>query len=167
MMNVPFLGWHLKLAGHVPVDRRSGARAAAQVIARFEEVLRSGKPLLVFPEGTRSEDGLVRSFKNGGFYAACRAGKPIVPIALDGTHRLMKRGAIDTGDGRQRVVRVRAGAPIYPLGGVSEARQVADLRDRSHAAVLDLFRSIGGEVPDVAPADLPVHASRQGRHVPA
>lgn len=167
MMAVPFLGWHLKLAGHVPVDRRSGARAAAQVIARFEDVLRAGKPLLVFPEGTRSEDGLVRSFKNGGFYAACRADVPIVPVALEGTHRLMKRGAIDTGDGRQRVVRVRVGAPIHPLRGAREAERVADLRDRSRAAVLDLFGSIGGVVPETTPADLPVHTARRERRAPA
>jgi 1-acyl-sn-glycerol-3-phosphate acyltransferase len=167
MMSVPFLGWHLKLAGHVAVDRRLGARAAAQVIAKFEEVLRCGKPLLVFPEGTRSEDGLVRSFKNGGFYAAGRAGVPIVPVALDGTHRLMKRGAIDTGDGERRVVRVCVGAPIQPLRDVSEARQVADLRERSHAVVLDLFRSIGGVVPETPPADLPVRVSKQPRHAPA
>ena len=64
----------LQLAGHVPVDRKAGSRAAAEVIRRFERVLEEGKPLLVFPEGTRSEDGIVRAFKNGGFYAALRAG---------------------------------------------------------------------------------------------
>src|SRR5262249_6142878 len=63
LMKIPFLGWHLTLAGHVPVDRSAGTRAAAEVIGRFEKVLADGKPLLVFPEGTRSEDGILRSFK--------------------------------------------------------------------------------------------------------
>src|SRR5262249_9687576 len=138
LMKIPFLGWHLQLAGHVPVDRRSGARAAAEVITRFEQVLKEGKPLLVFPEGTRSEDGLVRSFKNGGFYAAVRAGVPCIPIALEGTHRLMKKHAHDTGDGRTpRNVRVRIGDPIYPSKEGREGQRVADLRDRTHAAVLE------------------------------
>src|SRR3954471_18731278 len=97
LMKIPFLGWHLQLAGHVPVDRRSGSRAAAEVVRRFEDVLKAGKPLLIFPEGTRSEDGIVRPFKNGGFYAAHRTGFPVVPVALDGTYRLMKKGSIDTG----------------------------------------------------------------------
>src|SRR5580700_7692615 len=70
LMKIPFLGWHLRLAGHVPVDRHGGGRSAAEVIGRFEQVLRGGKPLLVFPEGTRSEDGIMKPFKNGGFYAA-------------------------------------------------------------------------------------------------
>jgi 1-acyl-sn-glycerol-3-phosphate acyltransferase len=151
LMKIPFLGWHLRLAGHVPVDRNAGSRAAAEVIARFEEVLRRGKPLLVFPEGTRSEDGVLKPFKNGGFYAAVRAGVPVVPVALDGTHDLMHKGALDTGEIRQpRVVRVKVGAPIHPSAEGREAQRVADLRERTHAAVAELLVSIGGRLPDVA-----------------
>jgi 1-acyl-sn-glycerol-3-phosphate acyltransferase len=84
LMKIPFLGWHLQLAGHVPVDRRSGSRAAAEVVRRFETVLEQGKPLLVFPEGTRSEDGIVRPFKNGGFYAAQRTLCPWCPSRSKG-----------------------------------------------------------------------------------
>jgi 1-acyl-sn-glycerol-3-phosphate acyltransferase len=149
LMKIPFLGWHLQLAGHVPVDRSRGSRAAAEVIGRFEKVLREGKPLLVFPEGTRSEDGILRSFKNGGFYAAIRAGVPVVPVALDGTHVLMKKHALDTGDGTMRTVRVRVGAPIYARSEGREGPRVTDLRERTYAAVADLLRSLGGQVPDV------------------
>ena len=152
LMNIPFLGWHLKFAGHVPVDRRSGARAAAEVIARFEEVLRMGKPLLVFPEGTRSEDGRVRHFKNGGFYASVRAQAPVVPVALDGTYTLMRKGALDTGEGQIRHVRVKIGAPIHPRTEGREIARVADLRDRTYAAVCELHRSIGG-APAVSEAE--------------
>jgi len=144
LMKIPFLGWHLQLAGHVPVDRQAGSRAAAQVIARFEEVLRAGKPLLIFPEGTRSEDGIVRPFKNGGFYAAARAGVPVVPVALDGTHKLMHKGAFHTGDG---LVRVRVGEPIYPKKEGKEGARVNDLRERTHKAVLALHLAIGGTPP--------------------
>lgn len=144
LMKIPFLGWHLQLAGHVPVDRKAGSRAAAEVIRRFEDTLKAGKPLLVFPEGTRSEDGIVRPFKNGGFYAAQRACVPVVPVALDGTHRLMRKGAIDTGQGR---IPVKIGAPIT----VRKGMKVAELRETTHAAVIELHRSIGGYVPDVVP----------------
>jgi 1-acyl-sn-glycerol-3-phosphate acyltransferase len=153
LMKIPFLGWHLRLAGHVPVDRQAGSRSAAVVIARFEEVLKQGKPLLVFPEGTRSEDGILRSFKNGGFYAAVRAGVPVVPVALDGTHKLMKKGALDTGDGRMRLVKVRVGAPLQPApaGEGREGREgprVHDLRDRTYQSIAALLRSLGGQVPE-------------------
>src|SRR5262249_33898195 len=142
-------------AGHVPVDRRAGSRTAAEVIARFEETLQAGKPLLVFPEGTRSEDGIVRPFKNGGFYAAVRGGAPVVPVALAGRHRLMKKGAFDTGDGKMRDVRVRVGAPIFPRKDGKESVRVADLRDRTFAAVRELHASVGGVVPATPPAPIP------------
>jgi 1-acyl-sn-glycerol-3-phosphate acyltransferase len=146
LMKIPFLGWHLRIAGHVPVDRRAGSRAAAAVIRRFVRVLGEGKPLLVFPEGTRSEKGAMKPFKSGGFYAAVRAGVPVVPVAIEGTFWLMKRGAPDTGDGRAvRHVRVRIGAPIYPRHGGKEAARVTDLLERSQTAVQGLLRSIGGD----------------------
>ncbi len=152
LFKIPFLGWHLALAGHVPVDRGGGARTAANVIKAFEGVLGQGKPLLIFPEGTRSEDGILKDFKAGGFYAAVRAGVPIVPVALDGTHDLMKKGALDTGEDNIRIVRVRVGAPIAPNTTGKEAHRVADLKDRTHAAVTELLRSIGGRIPaDDAP----------------
>ncbi len=146
LFKIPFLGWHLGLAGHVPVDRGGGARTAAQVIKSFEGVLSSGKPLLIFPEGTRSETGVLKEFKAGGFYAAVRAGVPVVPVALDGTYDLMMKGALDTGEGNVRHVKVRVGAPISPLSSGKEAKRVADLRDRAQVAVGDLLRSIGGRV---------------------
>jgi 1-acyl-sn-glycerol-3-phosphate acyltransferase len=151
LMKIPFLGWHLQLAGHVPVDRSAGSRAAAEVIARFEKVLAEGKPLLVFPEGTRSEDGILRSFKNGGFYAAARAGVPVLPVALEGTHRLMKKHAIDAGDGSMRLIRVRVGAPIHAKTEGREGARVNDLRERTHAAIADILRSLGGQVEEDAP----------------
>lgn len=163
LMNIPFLGWHLRLAGHVPVDRNAGPSVASQVTERFVETLRRGKPLLVFPEGTRTDDGTVRAFKNGGFFAAVRAGVPVVPVALDGTYRLMHKGAIDTGDGRMRRVRVRVGAPLRAKEGGTEADRVADLRDRTRAAVLDLFAAIGGTVPDAKPAPAPAPAPTERR----
>jgi 1-acyl-sn-glycerol-3-phosphate acyltransferase len=148
LLKIPFLGWHLQLAGHVPVERGRGPQVAAQVVDRFVQVLRAGKPLLVFPEGTRSEDRIVRAFKNGGFIAAVRAGAPVVPVGLEGSGHLMKKGAPDTGDTRDRLVRVRIGRPLYALPEGSEDARVIDLRDRTRAAVLDLFRAAGGYVPE-------------------
>lgn len=164
LMKIPFLGWHLAIAGHVPVDRRSGARGAAKVIKLFEQVLEAGNPLLVFPEGTRSEDGRMRSFKNGGFYAAVRAGVPVVPVALNGTHSLMKRGARDTGDAPIKRIGVRVGEPIYPKRNGKEGALVADLRDRTYDAIAGLLESIGGTVaePGAGRQSSPPPSAEQG-----
>jgi 1-acyl-sn-glycerol-3-phosphate acyltransferase len=142
VMNVPFLGWHLRLAGHVPVDRNQGKDAAAAVISAFEQVLRDDKPLLVFPEGTRTTDGKLKAFKNGAFQAAVMSGKPVVPVALNGTFSLMSRDAVDTGDSKNRedrLVTVQIGKPLYPDAALDESDAVIDLRDRTRAAIVEML----------------------------
>ncbi|MGB5809856.1 MAG: lysophospholipid acyltransferase family protein [Polyangiales bacterium] len=154
VMNIPFLGWHLRLAGHVPVDRNKGKDAASAVVEAFTSVLDQDKPLLVFPEGTRTEDGKLRPFKDGAFRAAVEAEAPVVPVAIRGTYSLMSRDAVDTGSSRDpnlnRVVTVRVGAPLYPVAELSVEDRVADLRDRTREAILSLKNcttpiGVGGE----------------------
>ena len=157
VMNIPFLGWHLRLAGHVPVDREKGKDAAIAVTEAFESVLREEKPLLVFPEGTRTADGKLRPFKNGAFQAAVLTGKPVVPVALKGTFKLMSREAIDTGSTKNledRLVRVRIGKPIYPNTELEEPEAVAVLRDRTRAAVTSMLGETSAS-PAVVPAPPP------------
>ena len=142
VMNIPFLGWHLRLAGHVPVDRNKGKDAAVAVTEAFESVLRNDKPLLVFPEGTRTADGKLKSFKNGAFQAAVLAGKPVVPVALNGTFTLMSRDEVDTGGSKNRddrLVTVQIGKPLYPNPELEEPEAVADLRDRSRAVIAEML----------------------------
>lgn len=162
LMSIPFLGWHLRLAGHVPVERGVGPHAAEQVVARFEEVLRRGKPLLVFPEGTRSEDGVLRAFKNGGFRAAVRAAVPVVPVALEGTHLLMRKGALDAGDAAVRRVHVRVGAPVMPASFGAEVACVVDLRERVHEAIAQMLASLRGNAAREPKAEQPTGGAATG-----
>jgi 1-acyl-sn-glycerol-3-phosphate acyltransferase len=153
VMQIPFLGWHLTLSGHVPVERKAGKRGAVKAIKRFEEVMREGKQLLIFPEGTRTTDGEVKAFKNGGFYAAVRADRPVVPVALDGTHQLMKKHAPDTGEAgkssrRRRQVLIAIGEPLHPLREGAEKDRVADLRERTRAAVVEMHARLRLELAD-------------------
>jgi 1-acyl-sn-glycerol-3-phosphate acyltransferase len=145
LMNIPFLGWHLRLAGHVPVDRGGGKETAAAVVERFVHTLGAGKALLVFPEGTRSEDGELKSFKEGGFRAAVLAGAPIVPVALEGTYRLMGKHDADTGpiaDRERRLVRVRVGEPISPPTDGTEQERVDALRERTRQTIFDMHAEL-------------------------
>jgi 1-acyl-sn-glycerol-3-phosphate acyltransferase len=147
IMNVPFLGWHLRVSGHVPVDRTGGRKAAVEAIKRFRTVLEEGKPLLIFPEGTRTRDGDIQPFKNGGFYAAVRAHVPVLPVALEGTYGLMSKDDVDSGSTHalgqdERRVRVRIGAPLRADAEGKEGTQVADLRQRTRDAVLELHSGL-------------------------
>jgi 1-acyl-sn-glycerol-3-phosphate acyltransferase len=89
LFQMPFLGWHLKRSGHIPVDRKH-PREAKKSLDRAAERIRAGSSVVLFPEGHRSRDGSIGPFKSGSFYLAIQAGVPIVPITLNGTRATLK-----------------------------------------------------------------------------
>jgi 1-acyl-sn-glycerol-3-phosphate acyltransferase len=93
LFQIPLLGTHLSRAGHIPVPR-GDARAAVKTLQLAAETVQKKKiSLLVFPEGGRSHDGVLRPFKEGGAYIAIRAGVPVVPLVLTGGRRVLPYGA--------------------------------------------------------------------------
>lgn len=93
LFKIPLLGHHLARAGHVPVARED-PRAAIKTMAHAAEIVNEKKiSLLIFPEGGRSHDGKLRPFKEGGTYIAIKAGVPLVPLVLIGTHEVLPYGA--------------------------------------------------------------------------
>ena len=109
LFQIPFLGTHLVQAGHIPVPLEN-PRAAVKSMTRAAEIIRErGISILIFPEGGRSEDGVLQDFKDGAAYIAIKAGVPIVPIALIGTREVLAHGAATFHRGS---VRLRIGDPI-------------------------------------------------------
>lgn len=88
LFRIPVFGSALKRAGYIRIDR-SNIRSAINSLKRAGDIVRNGVSVLVFPEGTRSVDGNLRSFKKGGFVMAVNSGVSIVPIALHGTRDIM------------------------------------------------------------------------------
>lgn len=89
LFDMPFMGWHLRRSGHIPVDRdrpREGLKSMKMVA----QEIREGKSVLLFPEGHRSRNGQLLPFKAGSFYIAILSGVPIVPITINGTPRVLK-----------------------------------------------------------------------------
>jgi len=89
LFRMPFMGWHLKRSGHIPVDRDRPREAMRSLDAAAEKI-RAGSSVVLFPEGHRSRDGNMRPFKSGSFYLAIQAGVPVVPITLNGTRAVLK-----------------------------------------------------------------------------
>lgn len=89
LFGVPFLGWHLRRAGHVSIDREH-PRAALKALDGSVDWVRAGLPLVVFPEGRISQDGEVASFKKGAFLLARRTGAVLVPITIQGTREILR-----------------------------------------------------------------------------
>jgi 1-acyl-sn-glycerol-3-phosphate acyltransferase len=90
--SIPLVGWVMKLADFVFVDRSSAPGRQEALEEAIDKIKKKRCPFLVFPEGTRSRDGAMREFKKGGFLIARRAGVPVLPVRITGTHRLLPPG---------------------------------------------------------------------------
>jgi len=84
LFRYPFMGWHLRRSGQIPIEREN-ARSSFRSLIEASKTVQSGMPLLVFPEGGRSADGRVKPFLGGAFYVAIKAGVPVVPMAIVGS----------------------------------------------------------------------------------
>ena len=112
LYRIPFLGTHLKRAGHLPVDR-SSARASLKSMSQGARMITQRSiSMLLFPEGGRSAAGL-REFKEGAVYIAIKAGVPVAPIAVVGMRQLLPMGSGHIRSGR---VLLRIGDPISTWG---------------------------------------------------
>ncbi len=129
LIRVPLWGKVVENYGVIPVDREGSAGALRTMIASARRAVRAGRPLLIFPEGTRVPPG-ERPLLRPGFAGLYRAaGLPVVPIALDSGQVWPRRGAKQAG-----VVTMRFGTSIPP--GLPRA----DIEARVHAAINALER---------------------------
>jgi len=134
LYRIPFLGWHLRWAGHIPVDR-SNARASLKSMSEGARIISERHiSVLLFPEGGRSATGL-RPFKEGAAYIAIKAGVPIVPVAIVGLRDLLPMGSGHIRSGR---VTVRIANPIPTAGLKTGAR--AELTARLQDEIADMLQ---------------------------
>ena len=109
-------------------DRRSGA----VMLLRAKEYLQDGCSVMFFPEGTRSVDDSIGPFTTGAFQLAIRAGVPVLPIAVDGSHAcLPKKSWIFGGPA---TIRVRIFPPIPTSDLAADGAET--LRDRARAMIV-------------------------------
>lgn len=113
---IPFLGWHLFLSGHIGVERENPTRARASLDHAADRI-QTGTSVVVFPEGTRSFDGVMKKFRKGSFRLAIKAKTPVVPLTIADSHQVMKRGRVTV---YPRKVRLTIAAPIA-VEGLGEA----------------------------------------------
>jgi 1-acyl-sn-glycerol-3-phosphate acyltransferase len=98
LFRVPFMGWHMRRSGYIPVDREN-PREMAKSIADAAACIQSGINAIAFPEGTRSPTGELGKFQGGTFSLALRTGVPLIPVSLDGSHRVIVPGTVQVNPG--------------------------------------------------------------------
>ncbi|MBZ5496157.1 MAG: 1-acyl-sn-glycerol-3-phosphate acyltransferase [Acidobacteriia bacterium] len=118
LFRVPFMGWHMRRSGCIPIDRDNPREAARSILAAAK-VIQGGVNAIAFPEGTRSRNGYLGGFHSGAFALALRAGVPLVPVALEGSHRVIMPKTLQVNPGV--IIRIKIDRPIdvthYDRGG--------------------------------------------------
>ena len=93
LFDIPVFGPSMRRGGYIPLDRSDG-RKALKSMENAARIIRTGKSVVMFPEGTRSKDGNLLPFKRGGFLLALRAGVPVMPVTINGSGRINPAGRI-------------------------------------------------------------------------
>ena len=105
---IPFLGWTMAAVGYISIDR-GGTRDTVEAMNEAAQKIRDGMSVVIFPEGSRSPDGLIQPFKKGGFTLAIKSKVPIVPVAISGSRDIMPKDKLTATRGE---IRILVGHPI-------------------------------------------------------
>jgi len=136
LFNIPLLGLAMRTAGYISIDR-SGGRAAVSSIKMAARQLKEGASIVIFPEGTRSPDGRLRDFKEGGFMLAIKSGCPVVPVAIRGSSKVLKKGSLIAHPGTIEVI---LGKPIGGLDNREKKLSRKEITRLAHEQVAQMLR---------------------------
>lgn len=155
MQQWPIFGWLADRSGVFYVRRGEGDRGAQRTAL---ELLAQGRPIGIFPEGTRSRDGRLRSGKPGTALLALRSGAPVVPAGIAGTQHLRPPGERLV---RRHPITIRIGAPFVlghqPTGRLDRAALAAANEEitRRIAGLLPEAQRPAPDAPEASPPDRP------------
>lgn len=152
LSKVPILGSAMRLAEHVLLDR-DDKRSQMEALRKALEILKTGTPIFVFPEGTRGPKGRLQPFKMGAFKVATKAGVPIVPVSISGTHLMMPKEVIMPQRSGHGITALHV-HPAIPSKGRTD-KELADICfDIINSALSDEQKSLKPEEKDSAEASI-------------
>ncbi len=135
LFRYPFLGWHLKRSGQIPIVY-GDAHASIGSLKRAGRTLRQGLPLMVFPEGGRSPNGQLQPFMGGAFFAAIAEQVPVIPITIVGTYELLPMNSFHALPGPVDMI---IGRPIPTTG--MRLRDMDKLATQVREAIAETYNS--------------------------
>ncbi|MCL4235506.1 MAG: 1-acyl-sn-glycerol-3-phosphate acyltransferase [Deltaproteobacteria bacterium] len=100
---IPVFGQAMRVVGHIPIDRQKGKTDFAALARHCERLRARGRSIMVFPEGTRRDDGTLHEFKSGAFRIATTLGLPVVPVAIRGTGAVLPPHSLAVTPGHVRI----------------------------------------------------------------
>jgi 1-acyl-sn-glycerol-3-phosphate acyltransferase len=113
LFNIPVFGWAMRKTGYIPINR-SNPKQAYQSLLQAAKKVNEGTSILIFPEGTRQETDHLGDFKKGGFILALKSQKPIVPVGIIGSAKVLPKNSYRITPGTIKII---LGKPI-PTAGI-------------------------------------------------
>ena len=154
LFRYPFMGWHLRRSGQIPVVLEN-ARASMRSLNLAVAAIKNNMPLVIFPEGARSATGQLQPFLGGAFYAAIKAQVDVVPIALVGTYEMLR---MNTWHIKPGPLHLLVGDPIHTAG--MTLRDLEKLSADARGTIGDLYYS-RSVVPDLRGANVVTDEPKQ------
>jgi 1-acyl-sn-glycerol-3-phosphate acyltransferase len=139
LFRLPVVGWMLRMAGDVPVDR-SDRRKGAKAMLQCARYLRQGCSVVFFPEGTRSPDGEVLPFNEGPFVLAIRERVPVLPLVVEGSGMALPKRSWIFGGTQDVYVRILDTVSVEGRN----VKQSGELRDEVRRRIVDELDRLRG-----------------------
>jgi 1-acyl-sn-glycerol-3-phosphate acyltransferase len=122
LFKIPFMGWAMSASGYIPVERID-RKKSYEAFNKTVEKIKEGNSIIIFPEGTRSENGQIGPFKKGSNLIASRSVCPMVPVTLIGSGDIIKKGSAVVTPGSVKVV---ISKPVEPRNNKKENEEILE-----------------------------------------
>jgi len=122
LFKIPFVGWAMSASGYIPVER-DDRKKSYEAFNKTIEKIKAGSSIIIFPEGTRSQDGRIGPFKKGSNLIASRSKSPMVPVTLIGSGDIIKKGSAVVTPG---LVKVIISPPVEPNNNKKENEEILE-----------------------------------------
>jgi len=133
ILKLPIFGYALYASRNIFIDRSNTSSAIESINKGFDR-LPKGVSVMVFAEGARSPDGQIHEFKKGGFVTAVRRKIPILPVTINGSRRVMRKGSFTLKPGK---IQILIGDPIDTSSYTTDT--VQDLINKTRQTIITNF----------------------------
>jgi 1-acyl-sn-glycerol-3-phosphate acyltransferase len=141
LFRVPVLAQGMRMVGIIEVDREARGAIHSEVNRQSKELIEKGRSLIIYAEGTRPRNGVMKPFKKGAFTMAIGAGLPVLPLSIHGSFEAWPPG---TPIVRGGLIRVVLDKPLETEGMTTA--DTGDLRDQVREVIAGRVETMGGAV---------------------
>lgn len=128
VFNLPFIGWNMVLNRYIKL-KRGDKKSVQQMMSECEKAIANGSSVYFFPEGTRSDTGIVKEFKAGAFILAQKMKIPILPIVINGTKNALPKHSLNF-HGRHHIsIEVLDEVPFNSFANLSSEETALKVRE--------------------------------------